>query len=463
MASSSRTSPSASPVLCASFNQDNSWFSVGTKDGFKLFDARTGRLCFERAVGAFNIVEMLFSTNLLAIVGAGEQPSLSPRKLCLFNTLTGSALRELNFLTSIVAVRLNRKRLIVVLRDKTYIYDLNSLVILETIDTVPNNKGLCAFSPGSESCYLALPASTTKGSVLIYNTVALQSVCQIDAHRSPLVAMIFSSSGTYLATASQQGTIIRVHLVSQATESYSFRRGTYPSTIYSLSFGPCADVPEVLVATSSSGSLHAFLLGPAIKQSCVLFQQIDAHRSPLVAMIFSSSGTYLATASQQGTIIRVHLVSQATESYSFRRGTYPSTIYSLSFGPCADVPEVLVATSSSGSLHAFLLGPAIKQRRKPNRVIGSLIPDTLSDAFDHAYHHILHNVVPACVKSHVRIHSIDNISSAPEVSGFRASIFIITRNGYFREYSLNVTKSNECSWSLEREVNLLDTVSNDPN
>lgn len=48
-------------------------------------------------------------------------------------------------------------------------------------------------------------------------------------------------------------------------------------------------------------------------ESCVLFQQIDAHRSPLVAMIFSSSGTYLATASQQGTIIRVHLVSQATE------------------------------------------------------------------------------------------------------------------------------------------------------
>ncbi|URE31461.1 WD40 [Musa troglodytarum] len=281
MASSSAVSPSASLVLCASFNQDNSWFSVGTKDGFKLFDARTGRLCFERAVGAFSIVEMLFSTNLLAIVGAGEQ-----------------------------------------------------------------------------------------------------------------------------------------------------------------------------------GSVH-FLLDR--KVAIWLFQQIDAHKSPLVAMIFSSSGTYLATASQQGTIIRVHLVSQATESYSFRRGTYPSTIYSLSFGPCADVPEVLVATSSSGSLHAFLLGPAIKQRRKPYRVIGSLIPDTLSDAFDHAYHHILHNVVPACVKSHVRIYSIDNISSAPGVSGFRASIFIITHNGYFREYSLNVTKSNECSWSLEREVNVLDTISNDPN
>lgn len=92
------------------------------------------------AIGAFIIVEMLFSSSLLAIVGAGEQvlvpfysysvlqcsltlpahyllrlfltqqPSLSPRRLCLFNTKTGTALRELNFLTSILAVRMNRKR-----------------------------------------------------------------------------------------------------------------------------------------------------------------------------------------------------------------------------------------------------------------------------------------------------------------------------------------------------------------
>ncbi|MFQ6671152.1 hypothetical protein Gotur_035768 [Gossypium turneri] len=61
-------------------------------------------------VGAFIIVEMLYSSSLLAIVGAGEQPSLSPRRLCLLNTTTGAPLREMTFLTSILAVRLNRKR-----------------------------------------------------------------------------------------------------------------------------------------------------------------------------------------------------------------------------------------------------------------------------------------------------------------------------------------------------------------
>ncbi|XP_059454594.1 autophagy-related protein 18b-like [Corylus avellana] len=101
---------SSYPILCASFNQDASCFAIGTSEGFKIFDSNTGRLCYERAIGAFIIVEMWFSSSLLAIVGAGEQPSLSPRCLCLFNTKTGAARRKLNFLTSILAVRMNRER-----------------------------------------------------------------------------------------------------------------------------------------------------------------------------------------------------------------------------------------------------------------------------------------------------------------------------------------------------------------
>ncbi|KAG9154621.1 hypothetical protein Leryth_022717 [Lithospermum erythrorhizon] len=263
----STSNPSSSyPILCTSFNQDNSCFVIGTKDGFKIFDAKTGTLLYERAAGAFIIVEMLFSSSFLAIVGAGEQPSLSPRRLCLFNTATGSPIRELNFLTSIIAVRVNKKRLAVILQEKTYIYDTGTLEILETIDTVPNLKGLCAFSHDLDGCFLALPASNSKGSVLVYNVTELQTHCEIDAHRSPLAAIALSSSGKYIATASEQGTIIRVHLVSDATKSYSFRRGSYQSTIFSLSFGPSTELPDILLATSSSGSVHTFFLGLALNQ-----------------------------------------------------------------------------------------------------------------------------------------------------------------------------------------------------
>lgn len=259
---------SSDPIICASFNQDYSCFAIGTKDGFRIFDCNTGRLLYERAIGAFSIVEMLFSSSLLAIVGAGEQPSLSPRRLCLFNTTTGTALRELNFLTTILAVRVNKKRLIIILLEKTYIYDINSLTILDAVDTVPNLKGLCAFSPAPDGSFLALPASTTKGSVLVYDLMELHSHCEINAHRSPLAAMVLSFNGMYIATASEQGTIIRVHLVSDATKSYSFRRGTYSSAIFSLSFGPIEN-PDILLASGSSGAAHVFSLefGPTQRRS----------------------------------------------------------------------------------------------------------------------------------------------------------------------------------------------------
>ncbi|AEE85774.2 autophagy 18 B-like protein [Arabidopsis thaliana] len=352
-----------SPIYCVSFNQDNSGFAISWKDSFKIFDSTTGRLCYERAAGAFVIVEMLYSSDLLAIVGAGEQASLSPRRLCLFKTTTGLPLRELNFLTSILAVRMNKKRLVVVLLEKTFVYDLNTLVMLDTIDTVPNPKGLSAFSPSLEGCYLAVPASTTKGSVLVYNVMDLQSHSEIDAHRSPLAAIALSSNGMYIATGSEQGTLIRVHLVSEATKSYSFRRGTYPSTIYSLSFGPSTQLPDILIATSSSGSIHAFSLSLAINQ-------------------------------------------RSKRSTSF---------------------------------------------------LGSVLPDSVSDALDPAHHHVLQNAVSSGIRSYAVVRKIDKLegtSSPSHFTSLRATVSVITYNGYFQEYTLSINNKNESLWTLEREFNL---------
>ncbi|XVE63470.1 hypothetical protein DITRI_Ditri07aG0023100 [Diplodiscus trichospermus] len=358
---------SSYPIRCASFNQDNSGFAISTKDGFKIFDSNTGRLCYERAIGAFIVVEMLYSSSLLAIVGAGEQPSLSPRRLCLFNTTTNSPLREMTFLTSILAVHLNKRRLVVVLQEKTYIYDSNSLAILDTVDTVPNLKGLCAFSPSLDGCFLAIPASMTKGSVLVYNVMELQSHCEIDAHRSPLAAIALSSNGTYIATASELGTIIRVHLVSEATKSYSFRRGTYPSTIFSLSFSPSLQLPDILAATSSSGSVHIFSLG------------FDTNQ----------------------------------------------------------------------------------RSKKSGSFLGSILPDSVNDALDPAHHHVLHNAVSAGVRSYAVIRKVEKIadSSSSEFASCRAVVSLVAYNGYFQEYTVSINNQNESSWSLEREFNLLTIVS----
>jgi autophagy-related protein 18 len=53
---------------------------------------------------------MLFCTSLIAYVGAGEQPALTPRKLTVWNTSTQRPIQDLSFPTSVLAVYLNRQR-----------------------------------------------------------------------------------------------------------------------------------------------------------------------------------------------------------------------------------------------------------------------------------------------------------------------------------------------------------------
>lgn len=57
-----------------------------------------------------SIAEMLFCTSLMAYVGAGEQPTLTPRKLSLINTAMGNVIQDISLPTSVLAVRLNRER-----------------------------------------------------------------------------------------------------------------------------------------------------------------------------------------------------------------------------------------------------------------------------------------------------------------------------------------------------------------
>ena len=56
-----------------------------------------------------------------------------------------STIVELTFPTTVLAVRLNRKRLVVILEDQIYLYDISNMKLLYTIETSPNTNGLAPF------------------------------------------------------------------------------------------------------------------------------------------------------------------------------------------------------------------------------------------------------------------------------------------------------------------------------
>lgn len=153
--------------------------------------------------------------------------------------------------------------------------------LIYTIPTSPNPSAICALSPSSENCFIAYalpkpredadtrrpahspPQSTyvppTSGEVLVFDTLTLKAVNVIEAHRSPLCCICLNNDGTILATASETGTIIRVFSIPRGQKLYQFRRGTYPSTIYSMSFNLSS---TLLCVSSTSDTVHIFRLGP---------------------------------------------------------------------------------------------------------------------------------------------------------------------------------------------------------
>lgn len=280
------------------FNQDASCVALGLGRGYKIFNCKPtiGKCYLFKKNESIGKIEMLYRTSLVALVGLGEEEGSSPRKLKLVNTKRRSTICDLVFSTAILKVSLTTSKMVVILEEQIYIYDIYTMKLLHTIETSSNSNGLCTLSDdncdGKGNSYLAypsppkmlasdafLPSGSSSGNrpqashsnkltvphaprrigdVILFNLSTLQPISVIEAHKSPLAALALSKDGTLLATASDKGTIVRIFSVAGGAKLYQFRRGTYATKIFSLNFS--TDNKYVL-ATSSSGTLHVFRLG----------------------------------------------------------------------------------------------------------------------------------------------------------------------------------------------------------
>ncbi|GAA97103.1 uncharacterized protein L969DRAFT_96982 [Mixia osmundae IAM 14324] len=274
-------------LLFVNFNQDKTCVSVGTRKGYNITNCDPFGRVYARNDGPVSIVEMLFCTSLVALVGSaatggGAQGAMSgsgsARKLSIVNTKRQSTICELTFPTSILSVKLNRRRLVVVLEEQIYLYDISNMKPLQTIETSPNPAGICALSSAPDNSYLAYPSPSsstgaafpnspnaapvttsahTAGDVLLLDALSLSVTNIIQAHKAPLAVLTFNAQGTLLATSSDKGTVIRVFSTPNGDKVAQFRRGSYPARIFSISF----DATSSLVCVSSdTETVHIFKL-----------------------------------------------------------------------------------------------------------------------------------------------------------------------------------------------------------
>lgn len=323
------------------FNQSGSCISVGTNKGVAIFNSEPfGKYYTSMESNSqhdsdnedvpstedtncnYGIVEMVYNTALLACVGLGEQISLSPRKLRLVNTRKRKTIVEFSFHSAILSIKMNKSRLVILLKTQIYIYDITTMKLLHLIETSDISEGiidisqviddkqlpqiLCYSSPqkvisselnshlttnnlsllnkvgtGYHSNNTKLkeisgednndfeiqgpnnPTANSQGDIVIFNLLTLQPTHVINAHKAAISTFKLNEKGTLLATSSVKGTIVRVFDISKGVKKYQFRRGTYSTKIYCLQFDK---TDQFLLCCSSNLTVHIFKMNEETSQ-----------------------------------------------------------------------------------------------------------------------------------------------------------------------------------------------------
>mmetsp|Transcript_41058 Transcript_41058/g.75120 ORF Transcript_41058/g.75120 Transcript_41058/m.75120 type:complete len:757 (-) Transcript_41058:139-2409(-) len=255
-------SDSKDTLLTMTFNQDGGCLAVGTGSGFRICNANPFQETFRRSLGGGDDggvveggagiahIEMLYRTNLLALTGHSTSPHYPPNKVLIYDDHLQRTIGELSFRQKVLCTKLRRDRIVVVLRDRVYIYNFSDLALLDKVHTGDNPLGLIGISmdnggvggstttaagvveraedalgsaaaAGSVSgngngnttqrnngMVLACP-STQRGQVRV-ELYGLRRTTTVVAHESALGALALSVDGSLLATASERGTVIRL-------------------------------------------------------------------------------------------------------------------------------------------------------------------------------------------------------------------------------------------------------------
>lgn len=86
----------SSSMLYVTFNQDSSCFAVGTETGFSIYNSYPFKDNFTRDMnGGIGIIEMLNRSNILALVGGGQNPKFSSNKVVIWDDHQAKAISEL--------------------------------------------------------------------------------------------------------------------------------------------------------------------------------------------------------------------------------------------------------------------------------------------------------------------------------------------------------------------------------
>lgn len=255
-----------------SFSNNVTSFTVGTDSSYLIQSLSDFTEIYKSkddfCGGGIGIIEKLEGSNIVALVGGGQQPAFSKNKVLFWDFKKKVEIGEINVQRDILKLKVFTDFCFICCFDNIYIFNTPRLSMtntnntsfsesIEKLSTYENPYGTMFVQLTPVGLLLAYPSDEKKGTVCVYNKKSKESLL-VGAHEGEIrcICMKESVNGTLMATASDKGTLIRVfNLTSGGQLMKSFRRGSSDAWIYSIAF--CHDASQ-LACTSSTGTVHLF-------------------------------------------------------------------------------------------------------------------------------------------------------------------------------------------------------------
>ena len=145
---------------------------------------------------------MQYTSNILALVGLGENPQFSQRRLTIWDTKIQGATCEISFNSKLVKLKLNQELIFCATKDRIFIYNLDGMRIQDKLD-VNDHLGRIVLSPNATyNPYLVYSQSLKEGSLEVYDTSTQRKINTIKCHRTPILKIGMGPFGNLVATCS---------------------------------------------------------------------------------------------------------------------------------------------------------------------------------------------------------------------------------------------------------------------
>ncbi|CAG9318497.1 unnamed protein product [Blepharisma stoltei] len=247
-------------ILRLVFNQTNSNLVAGTSKGFRIVRLEDCKITSRRDKeselhfpGGFTCLAPMFSTQLICLVGSRENPRYHPNVVYFWDEYQVDMKGEIRFRSEVKNVLIRRDKVVIILQNMTYVYELNNLKPVASISTIDNTNGVGSISYDKDRFVLGT-LDTKPGWIRIENFSG-GGFKTASIHENPIAILSIDFSGTYGATASEQGTIIRVFDCITLDILHELRRGSSAAKISALVFSPDH---SFLISSSNRATIHAW-------------------------------------------------------------------------------------------------------------------------------------------------------------------------------------------------------------